>query len=64
MGVRKQSPIKWEARLLQYLREKGNERLRGTENARLECVLIEANGDYLVVVTLLKDFPETGMKLD
>ncbi len=37
MGVRGRPPIKWENRVLEYLRERVNERLKGIESARVKC---------------------------
>jgi len=37
-GVRERSPGKWEDRLLEYVRERGDKRLRGIESARVECM--------------------------
>jgi len=37
-GVRGRPPIKWEDRLLEYLRGREDRRLRGIESARIECV--------------------------
>jgi len=38
VGVRGRPPVKWEDRLLEYMRERGDRRLRGIEGARMECM--------------------------
>ena len=38
VGVRGRPPVKWEDRLLEYVRERGDRILRGIEGARVECL--------------------------
>ena len=38
VGVRGRPPVKWEDRLLEYVREREDRRLRGIEGARIECM--------------------------
>ena len=37
-GVGGRLPVKWEDRLLECMRERGDRRLRGTESAGKECM--------------------------
>ncbi len=38
VGVRGIPPMKWEDRVLEYLRERKDRRLIGVENTRVECM--------------------------
>ncbi len=38
VDMRGRPPIKWEDRGSEYLKERGNRRLRGMESARVECM--------------------------
>ena len=37
VGVRGRPPVKWEDRVIEYVNERGEGRIRGLENAREEC---------------------------
>ncbi len=37
VGARGRLPMKWGDRVLEYVRERGERRMRGLENARREC---------------------------
>ncbi len=38
VGVRGRPPIKCKDRVLEYLKERGDRRLRGMESSRVECM--------------------------
>jgi len=63
VGVRGRPPVKWEDRLLEYVRERGNRRLRGIEGARIEC-MDRSKWRFSAMATSLREFPGTGLIVD
>ncbi len=37
VGARGRPPVRWEDRVVEYVRERGERRMRGVEHARREC---------------------------
>ena len=62
VGARERPPVKWEDRLLEYLRERGYRRLRVIEDARIECM--DRSKWRLFCFGHPLEFPGTGVRVD